>query len=102
MEAQKESRDVGGWSTPRPGRFTPNKFRYSLHRKLGRLPWPIWTGAENLASTRTRFPDCPPVASRYTDRANPAAVAEALTHRTPAYADNLESVLQRISKYSIS
>jgi len=27
---------VGGWSTPRPWRFTPGKFtRYPLHRRLG-------------------------------------------------------------------
>jgi hypothetical protein len=25
----------GGWSTPRPGRFTPGKIRYPLYWKLG-------------------------------------------------------------------
>jgi hypothetical protein len=41
--------DVGGWSTPRPGRFTPGKeTRYPLYRR------PVWTGAENLASTGIR------------------------------------------------
>jgi len=25
----------GGWSTPRPGRFTPAKTRYPLYRRLG-------------------------------------------------------------------
>ena len=29
--------DWGGWSTPRPGRFTPRKeTRYPLYRRLGR------------------------------------------------------------------
>ena len=27
--------DWGGWSTPRPGRFTPGKTRYPLCRRLG-------------------------------------------------------------------
>ena len=27
--------DGGGWSTPRPGRFTPIKTRYPLYRRLG-------------------------------------------------------------------
>ena len=29
--------DAGGWSAPRPGRFTPGKeTRYPLYRRLGR------------------------------------------------------------------
>jgi hypothetical protein len=48
MKAQRGSRDVttlsltsalnrGGWSTPRPGRFTPGKeTQYSFYRRLGR------------------------------------------------------------------
>jgi hypothetical protein len=27
--------EVGGWSAPRPGRFTPGKTRYPLYRRLG-------------------------------------------------------------------
>jgi hypothetical protein len=27
--------DGGGWSTPRPGRFTPGKTPYPLYRRLG-------------------------------------------------------------------
>ena len=29
------SLDVGGWLTPRPGRFTPGMTRYPLYRRLG-------------------------------------------------------------------
>ena len=37
MKAQASALDGGGWSTPRPGRFTPGKQRrYPLHRRLGR------------------------------------------------------------------
>ena len=28
--------DGGGWSTPRPGRFTPAKTRYPLYSRVGR------------------------------------------------------------------
>jgi hypothetical protein len=31
--------------------------RYPLHRMLGEHPCPVWTGAENLASTGIRFAD---------------------------------------------
>jgi hypothetical protein len=47
----------GGWSTPRPGRFTPGKeTRYPL---AGWAPGPVWMGTENLASNGIRSPDCP-------------------------------------------
>jgi hypothetical protein len=56
----------GGWSEPRPGRFTPRrKSRYPLYRNAGWAPGPVWTGAENLASTGIRSPDRP--ARSYTD-----------------------------------
>jgi hypothetical protein len=45
-----------GWSTPRPGRFTPEKETpYPFYKTSG----PVWTGAENLAHTGTRSPDRP-------------------------------------------
>jgi hypothetical protein len=50
--------DGGGWSTPRPGRFTPEV--------VGWAPGPVWTGAETPPpgfDPRT----VQPVASRYTD-----------------------------------
>ena len=43
--------DVGGWSTPRPGRFTPEKDPVSIVEEAGWAPGSVWTGAENLAST---------------------------------------------------
>jgi hypothetical protein len=36
----------------------PGKTRYPLYRRLGG-PRPVWTGAENLAPTGIRSPDCP-------------------------------------------
>jgi hypothetical protein len=52
--------DEGGWSTPRPGRFTPGDTRY---------PGPVWTGTENLPPPQPKFDlrTDQPVASRYTD-----------------------------------
>ena len=37
----------------------PGMTRYLLYRRLGRPPGPVWTGAENLASTGVRSPDRP-------------------------------------------
>jgi len=36
------------WSTPRPDRTIPWKEEV---QDDGWAPWPVWTGAENLAST---------------------------------------------------
>ena len=44
-----------GRLAPRPGRFTPQTLRNG----------PVWSGAENLASTSIRTPDRQPVASHY-------------------------------------
>ena len=49
-----------GWSTPRPGRFTPGKDPVLIVKKTGWAPWQVWTGAENLASSGIRSPDRPP------------------------------------------
>ena len=62
--------DVGVWSTPRLCRFTPEKFRYPLYRRLG--------GAQGRSGGVRKISPPPefdprtvqPVASRYTDRAN--------------------------------
>jgi len=40
----------GGWSTPRPGRFTPGKDPVLGVQQAGWAPKPVWTGTENLAS----------------------------------------------------
>jgi len=39
----------GGWSAPRPGRFTPGKDPAPIVQEAGWAPGPVWTGAENLA-----------------------------------------------------
>jgi len=58
---------VGGWSTPRPGRFTPGKDPVSIAQESRWAPEPVRTGAENLATT-TEFDlrTIQPVASHYT------------------------------------
>ena len=48
--------DGGGWSTPRPGRFTPEKDPVPIAYKAVWTPGPVWTGAENLATTGIRSP----------------------------------------------
>ena len=59
--------DGGGWSTPRPGRFTPGKDPVHIVEEAGWAPGPVWTGAENLAPTGFDPRTVQPVASRYTD-----------------------------------
>jgi len=39
--------------------FTPGKDPVPLVLKTGWTPGPVWTGAENLAPTGIRSPDCP-------------------------------------------
>jgi hypothetical protein len=49
----------GGWSAPRPGRFTTGKDPVPIAQEAGRAPAPVWTGAENLVPTGIRSPDRP-------------------------------------------
>jgi hypothetical protein len=49
----------GGWSTPRPGRFTPGIAAVPFVQEAGWAPEPVCTGAENLSSTGFRSPDRP-------------------------------------------
>jgi hypothetical protein len=50
--------DLGGWSTPRLGRFTPGmETRNPTVQEAGWAPGPVWTDTENLALTEIRFPD---------------------------------------------
>ena len=51
--------DGGGWSAPRPGRFTPWKDPVPIVQEARWAPGPVWTGAENLAPTGIRSPDRP-------------------------------------------
>ena len=50
---------VGGCSAPRPSRFIPKKNPVPTVHEAGWVPRPVWTGAENLAPTGIRSPDCP-------------------------------------------
>jgi hypothetical protein len=49
----------GGWSTPRPGRFTPGKDPVPIVQEAGWASGPVWTDAENLVPTGIRSPDRP-------------------------------------------
>ena len=51
--------DGGGWSAPRPGRFTPGKDPVSIVQEAGLTPGAVWTGTENLAPTGIRSPNRP-------------------------------------------
>ena len=51
--------DGGGWSAPRPGRFTPGKDPVPTVHEAGWAPGPVWTGAENLVPTEIRSLDRP-------------------------------------------
>ena len=57
----------GGWSTPLPSHFTPEKDLVPLTQEAAWAPAPVCTGAENLASTGFDPRIVQPVASRYTD-----------------------------------
>jgi hypothetical protein len=50
--------DGGGWSTPRPGRFTPRNDPVPIVQEAQWAPGPV-TGTENLAPTGIRSPDRP-------------------------------------------
>jgi hypothetical protein len=42
-----------------PAAFTPGKELVPIVQEAGWAPGPVWTGAENLASTRIQSPDHP-------------------------------------------
>jgi hypothetical protein len=50
----------GGWSAPRPGRFSPREGdAVPIVQEVGWTSGPAWTGPENLASTGIRSPERP-------------------------------------------
>jgi len=51
--------DRGGWSTPRPGCFTPKKNTVIIVYEAKWAPGKVWTGEENLVHIGIRFPDYP-------------------------------------------
>jgi len=46
----------GGWSTPRPGRFTPGKDTVPTVQEAGWAPGPVWTGEEKSRPHRDSIP----------------------------------------------
>ena len=68
MKAQRVSRgiallfldlgteDGGGWSAPRPGRFTPGKDPVPIVQEAGWVPGSVCTGAENLVPQLDSIP----------------------------------------------
>jgi hypothetical protein len=65
---------MGGWSTPRSGRFTPGKDLVPIVQEVGSAPGPGWTGAKNLAPPGFDPRPVQSIASRYTDCAIPAHI----------------------------
>jgi len=51
--------DESGWSTPRPGRFTPGKDSVPIVQVAAWVPGPDWRGAESLAPIGIPFPERP-------------------------------------------
>jgi hypothetical protein len=51
--------DEGGWSTPRPGRFTPGEDPVPIVYEAGWAPGTVWMSAENLAPIWIWSPDRP-------------------------------------------
>jgi hypothetical protein len=51
--------DVGWVVKPRPFRFTPGKYSIPIVQEALWATGPVWTGAENLATTGIRIPDRP-------------------------------------------
>jgi len=66
MKSQRTSRgialnlalDGGGWSTPRPGHFTPGKDPVPIVQEAGWGPRASLDEVENLAAIRIRSVDC--------------------------------------------
>jgi hypothetical protein len=48
-----------GGQRPAPAALPPGKYPVPIVQMAGCAPGPVWTGAENLASTGIRYPDRP-------------------------------------------
>ena len=51
--------DVSGWSTPRPGSFTPGKDPVSIVQEAARASGAVWRFVGNLALHRDSIPGSP-------------------------------------------
>jgi hypothetical protein len=65
----------GGWSAPRPGRFTPWKDPVPIVQEAGWAPGPVWMGAKNRTPLGFNPWTVQTVVSRYTDCATRPIVA---------------------------
>ena len=85
--------DGGGWSTSRPGSFTPEKDPVPIVQGAGWAPEPVWNGSENLAPTGIRSPDRP-ARSESLYRLSYLHIVLSLTSRTAFsfVVSNIESV----------
>jgi hypothetical protein len=63
-----------------PAVLYPGKDPVPIVQEAGWATGPVWTGAENLATTGIRSPDRQPVASRYTDCATRPTGSEVLIY----------------------
>jgi len=48
--------DASGWSTPRPGRFAPEKDPVPVVKEAGWAPQPVWTDGEKSRLHRDSIP----------------------------------------------
>jgi hypothetical protein len=71
----------GGWSTPRPGRFTPGRTQYPLYRRLGGPQSRIPVGAENLAPNGFDPRTVPPVVAIPTVLSQPTTKTARSAHK---------------------
>ena len=74
---------LDGCSTPRPGRFTLGTDPVPTVWEAGYAPGPVWTGAENLASTATRSPDLPARSESLYRLSYPGQQADQYFYRMP-------------------
>ena len=51
--------EVGGRSTPRPGRLAPGKDPVPIVQEVGWASEPVWIDAQNFAPAGIRSPDLP-------------------------------------------
>ena len=86
--------DGGGWSTPRPGRFTPGKDPVPIVWETG---WASGPGAENLAPTGIRSlgrPACSQSLYRLSYPCNAPLVTNAVGNAAP-WAAELDTLIAR-------
>ena len=83
----------GERSASRPGSFTPRKDPVPIVQEAEWVPGPVWTGAENLAPTGIRSPDCTARSySLYLLSSRPTRIIMCITINVSKYCDMSELV----------